>query len=412
MTESLLTLTLLIALLAVFWLEAKAGLKFFGGKRPPVARPEAQHLAGVDGLRGVLALSVFVHHASCLRNLALTGHWYPPNEVFGQMGRYAVTLFFFITGFLFWTKLQKNPRPGIMAHLRSRISRLGPAYWASVVAILAIVAILSHGERRESVSILLKHVGSWFLFTLPGLADVNGIAETSRIDASVTWTLRLEWVFYAIVPFCGWFAAKFWRTGLFLLGIVALAKFVLPHLTFLGHFPRVESFTLNMMFYLMTVFSGGILCAAMRPWARSWFPEFDFRRIGFSLVGLGLICAIALFGPLNFGSMETLGLIVPFFLIVLGNDWSGYLTSAPAIFLGKISYSIYLLHGIVLFVTWRVLNHVHPIATIPAALYWPFIGVLGAVVIAVSALWYRLFEAPFLRTARSVTTPKTARAAA
>ena len=192
MNSLLVSLALLVTLLLVFWIEAKAGLKLFGhGRQPEAARPEARHLVGLDGLRGVLALSVFVHHASCLRNLTLRDAWFPQNAVFEQAGTYAVTMFFFITGFLFWTKLQNNPRPGIKAHLRSRITRLGPAYWASAIVILAIVALLSHGVRRESWSDLGKNVASWVMFTLPGLNDVNGLVETARIDARVTWTLQI-----------------------------------------------------------------------------------------------------------------------------------------------------------------------------------------------------------------------------
>src|SRR3954467_5416037 len=89
------------------------------------------HLAPIDGLRGLLATSVLIHHATCLRTWHLTGSWKAASPFFNNCGSYAVTMFFFITGFLFWSKLQRNPRPAIGPHLRSRIARLGPAYWAS-----------------------------------------------------------------------------------------------------------------------------------------------------------------------------------------------------------------------------------------------------------------------------------------
>ena len=382
----------------MFWGFAWLAVRRTASAAKDPAATGGEKLAAIDGLRGVLALSVFVHHASCARNFLLHGRWEPMDAVFSQMGTYAVTLFFFITGFLFWTKLQRDPRPGFARHLRSRIRRLGPAYWASVAVIGLLVAAVSHGRLQESPAALAKHVGSWVLFTLPGSVNLNDVRDTWMFNAGVAWTLRLEWVFYLLIPFCGWFAMRAWRAGIFLV-VVAALHWLATRAISVDAIPwALRDLALQSALYLLLFFSGGIVAAAVRPWIRARFPAVDFRRPLFSAVGLAAVTATILFVEQPYGSpRETLALFLPFLLVALGNDWGGFLTSRPALFLGKISYSVYLLHGIVLYLACQGLNKIFPVAEIPAAAYWLFIAALGGVVIAVSALWHRLFEAPFMR---------------
>lgn len=390
-----------LGLLLGFWGCAWVAVRRAGSAANDAAAAGGEKLVAIDGLRGVLALSVFVHHASCARNFFLHGRWEPMDAVFSQMGTYAVTLFFFITGFLFWTKLQRDPRPGLARHLRSRIRRLGPAYWASVAVIVLLVAAVSHGRLQESPVALAKHLGSWVLFTLPGLININDVRDTWMFDAGVAWTLRLEWMFYLLIPFCGWFAGRAWRAGIFL-AVLAGLHWLATRAVSVDAIPWVlRDLALQSALYLLLFFSGGIVAAAVRPWLRERFSRIDFRRPVFSAAGVAAVAATIIFVEQPYGSpRETLALFLPFLLIALGNDWFGFLTSRPALFLGKISYSVYLLHGIVLYLASRGLNKIFPVAEIPAAAYWVFIAALGVVVIAVAALWHRLFEAPFMRPPR------------
>src|SRR4051812_45357279 len=121
----ILNLAILWGLLAAFWLVVWACQAVSRGSSPAQATaptPGAAHLLSIDGLRGVLALSVFVGHAAGARMWYRTGQWGAEvGPVFGQVGVYAVTMFFFITGFLFWEKLLRNPKPNIGAHLKSRL---------------------------------------------------------------------------------------------------------------------------------------------------------------------------------------------------------------------------------------------------------------------------------------------------
>src|ERR1039457_404526 len=87
---------------------------------------DSTRLATLDGLRGILALSVFVHHCVLFHAASLTGKWENLSSAFyAQMGVLPVTLFFFITGYLFWTKLVKRPSLPFGRFITERLARLG-----------------------------------------------------------------------------------------------------------------------------------------------------------------------------------------------------------------------------------------------------------------------------------------------
>ena len=391
----MLSLALVLALLALCWGYAWLGLRWTNATTTDPPR----QFAAVDGLRGMLALSVFVHHAVCTHQWYVTGTWNAGGDrVFEQAGTAAVVLFLFITGFLFWGKLQRQPRVPLVAHVKSRVLRLAPAYLAAIAVMMLVVGLHTGWRLLVSPGRLLNGIFNWVVFALPGQSDVNGLKDTSQILAGVVWTLRLEWVFYALVPFLGWFAGGLWRTTL-LLGLFfaaeQLLKFVAnglpaeePH--------RLLDLGIEAAHHLARTFAGGIAVAALLPWARIRWPKVDFSAAGFSTLSVGLVLGVFLCLPPEHNFPEVLVLMLPFGLIVLGNDWFGFLTSRPTLLLGRISYSIYLLHGLVLHLFFFALNRVVPVASIPTPAYWAIIAALGAVVIAVAARWYRCFEAPFV----------------
>ena len=65
--------------------------------------------ASIDGLRGFLAMFVFIHHSSSWYYFARIHQWsIIPSSLFNQFGSTSVALFFMITSFLFFSKLIDN----------------------------------------------------------------------------------------------------------------------------------------------------------------------------------------------------------------------------------------------------------------------------------------------------------------
>jgi peptidoglycan/LPS O-acetylase OafA/YrhL len=92
--------------------------------------PEASRRIGCfDGLRGYLAVGVFMYH--CLIWLyVLQGHEWspPPGNAYANLGQATVALFFMITSILFYPKiLRRLSGSEWLAHFISRIFRAHPA---------------------------------------------------------------------------------------------------------------------------------------------------------------------------------------------------------------------------------------------------------------------------------------------
>src|ERR1700761_6804237 len=62
--------------------------------------------AAIDGLRGYLAIFVFLHHSSIWYYFHSIHEWsHLPSSLFNHLGSTSVALFFMITAFLFFSRL-------------------------------------------------------------------------------------------------------------------------------------------------------------------------------------------------------------------------------------------------------------------------------------------------------------------
>ena len=346
----------------------------------------------LDGLRGVLALSVFLHHAVLYYFQAQTGAWIAlPSNFYAQMGVLPVSLFFFITGYLFWTKLMRRHSIAFVPFLRDRLARLGGAYWVACLVFFLLIAASSGFHRHVSLATIVLQVVAWFSFLGAG-HDMNGIAG-SRFWMGQVWTLRLEWMFYLSLPFLGWFARK--RSRLFLLlGLAAAVAVTVSRVTFHGAPNFIWKTVGNYAQYLAGTFSAGMLVAILpvsdrvRGWANSHAA---------TLLSALLLGVTALVVPAKYGWLESAMLVVPFACVCLGNSWFGLLVSSPVCSLGRVSYSFYLLHGFALHVGLMLLRHFVAFDALTPIAYWAFVAVCGVVAVLASYASYQWLEHPFLR---------------
>jgi peptidoglycan/LPS O-acetylase OafA/YrhL len=366
-------------------------------RRGGIAGEAAGRHVAIDGLRGFLALGVLFHHALFRFNLATTGRWEIPDSPFYTLlGQVAVMGFFMITGFLFWDRVQrdvdKSQRFGPGGAQRSapidwprfygaRIRRIVPMYLVAVALLLLVVAFESGGRRQVPSGALADQVFRWLCFALLGMPDVNGVPDTKLYISGVVWTLKYEWAFYWLLPFMALFATGA-RFAVLAGGAVALA--------------------LATDDALVLCFLGGMLAAyAVNRWAL--FALLRTRAA--SLVPMALIAAVFLGFDEGYGVAQAALLAGAFFFVAHGNDVFGLLAAPASRVLGTISYSIYLLHGLLLYAGFRAVGAVVPIAAIGAGGYWALVGALAGATVACASLTYRWIEQPFMRP------PQPARAA-
>jgi len=128
-----------------------------------VPNPGARHSA-IDGLRGLLALSVFVFHLVLTRRFIETGIWdVPGSRFYALLGPIGVSLFFMITAFLFWGKmLRAKGRPRWHELYVGRLFRIGPMYLFVVLVMLVIVFARTGFQLHEPADVVAgRYFNGW-----------------------------------------------------------------------------------------------------------------------------------------------------------------------------------------------------------------------------------------------------------
>ncbi|MBX3340195.1 MAG: acyltransferase [Nitrospira sp.] len=332
----------------------------------------------LDGLRGYLALAVFVSHSSIWYFYLRSGTWdVPPSNVYTQLGQGSVTLFFMITGFLFWSKLldgRHQPIDWSRLYL-SRALRLGPLYLVAVACVLLMSFGRTGFQMREAPAVVAEQTAQWLLFTIPGISSVNGFAETVPLAGAV-WSLPYEWLFYAGLPL----AAFCLRTSPPIQWvIVSLAAVVILVMVM----PQVR-------FPMLYAFAGGIAAAGLVRIAA--IRMMLSRGVWGAIAILCLATAFMAF-PTAYTVPATLLLAGGFLIIACGNSLYGILEWPASIVLGEMAYSLYLLHSVVLFVTYRLLL-AESAATLSPAEHWAMVLCQVPALILLCSATFRLVEKP------------------
>ncbi len=165
--------------------------------RFPLLAPEAQHrVSSLDGLRGILATAVMVHHFAITFVWHNTGTWQvTESRVINNMGAVPVSLFFMITGYLFTQKvIRGQPKWGSL--LSSRLRRI----FSNVHRVCSLGCRYQFLPDKGELIPLLDNfaaLGSWLIF-MGG--PINGFPDSKLINASVQWTLMYEALFYLSLP--------------------------------------------------------------------------------------------------------------------------------------------------------------------------------------------------------------------
>jgi peptidoglycan/LPS O-acetylase OafA/YrhL len=157
-------------------------------------RPERPRLYALDGLRLLAALSVVVYHFTARWNPGVGGfptETYPEiarASVWGSMG---VQVFFVISGFVIMLTAWSGD---VRRFTASRLARLYPAYWASVVVNVLLLAVLWDGyQQLRGREMTLTQILLNFTMVQANMGQMN--------VTSAYWTLWPELVFYLLVAF-------------------------------------------------------------------------------------------------------------------------------------------------------------------------------------------------------------------
>jgi peptidoglycan/LPS O-acetylase OafA/YrhL len=326
-------------------IEAQGGLE-------SVSAPE--RVASLTGIRAVAALLVMATHA------AYTTGKYPQGYVglvYSRM-EIGVPIFFVLSGFLLfrpWVEAAASggPPPSVRRYAWHRVRRIMPAYVVTVVAAYLVYHFRTAGPNPGHT-----WEGLFRNLTLTQIYTDNYLYSYLHQGLTQMWSLAVEVAFYVVLPLLAWLllvvlCRRTWRPGLLMTVLVGLAVIsplwlILVHST--DWLPGGARLWLPTY---LTWFIGGMMLAALQP--------MGVRAYAMACVPLALVCYFIVATPIAGAPTtspaelrEALAKVVFYAVIAalvvaplaLGNRgwYANFLASRPMVFLGEISYEIFLIH--------------------------------------------------------------------
>lgn len=287
----------------------------------------------IDGLRALAVIAVIASHLP---------------EKFLPSGFLGVDIFFAISGFVVTSSLLSQRRTRLsqlyVNFLARRIKRLMPALLVCVM-ITGFVVLATDPFPQHSIRTGLAALFGFAnieLFT----TELDYYAPSSKFNAFThTWSLGVEEQFYIVFPLFAWFffyrlksiSSKALPVAMIVGGLVSVALFAA---LYKEHQPAA--------FFLMPtrlweLGIGALIFLGMRRGQSEWLGKTLQRLAPFALVALFLIFFI----PESYAVPATLAAVGLTGCLLGTNDrtlaWH-LLVLPPVVYIGRISYSLYLWH--------------------------------------------------------------------
>lgn len=355
-------------------------------------RPELQ------SVRGIAALCVALHHALMSVQLPESTHA-AIDAVFNAHA--AVVVFFVLSGYVLGQSLNRVRlgREAISHFYTRRVFRIYPALWTALgLALIGVLAGRTAGDL--ALSGWYGELADSFYSTPTAIAAISSLVPISTQYNPPSWSIFVELVGSLALPIMILIMrrdpAHRWTVPL-VLAAVSLSGYWFASLQLLFGYP--------------VFFALGALLALDNPLSRV--------RPGMLIaVAIGALLALLLVRPLANAIIE--GRFVPITYrytdpllalaegvaaaLLLGalvarprNRW---LEQQPLIWLGDISYSLYLLHFPLLFLAFECVGPAIGLSGVSGALVAGALAILAAVLLA--ALTYRFVELPAIREGKRV----------
>lgn len=341
-----------------------------------------------DGMRGLAALVVLVYH---ILNWSPAGYaagkfhfvneawrWFTTTPLkIVWAGNEAVIVFYLIAGFVIAKPYIQGRNVCFWAFVEKRFTRLVLPYW--MILALTWLLIRLFGDMKAAISLSGSFNVKWS--EVPDIGQQLLLLEHDLdISGGAFWSIILEWWIALVIPFVGVALRKF-PTGDVVAASLAISW---VFMNFHGTLGRAGYYFL---FFLM-----GAILAKHLDHVRAYYRERKWLTVG----ALVLIPFQWLVGPTldrrNALLFTALGVVLVLLAVIESPFWTKVFKSRLLLFLGRISFSLYLTHTtmIVLFVT--VLGQV--IDPMVALAVSPLFAIGMAVV------WYRYVENGLLADVR------------
>jgi peptidoglycan/LPS O-acetylase OafA/YrhL len=314
---------------------------------------QPDQLQSLTPLRGIAALWVVLYHYTAQYLPALHADRFTHLV---DKGYLAVDLFFMLSGFVlthvYWRVFTEPVRGSYGRFLLARIARLYPLH-LFVLSLFLATALASRAVEYATT-------GTFESLSLEGARSLTALAanifmlqglKASELSWNYpAWSISVEFIAYLGFPLALPWIWRARRTVKVVLALMLVAALVWVAGLTDDDFDQWDG-PLTLLRCVPEFLIGSLLYAAFA--GRSWSSVFRRDAILFALVA-------ALVLLLHRGTSDLLVILLfpPLILAAVANKGraAALLNTAPLVWLGEVSYSLYLFHGLVQFVTTQLLD--------------------------------------------------------
>jgi peptidoglycan/LPS O-acetylase OafA/YrhL len=331
------------------------------GNRTLPRGPAQPRVPALTGMRALAALLVVGTHAAFATGALTHGYL---GAICARL-EIGVSIFFALSGYLLFSPwmtaaASASPSPSLARYARHRFRRIMPAYLVAVLATFAVYAVFHPGPNPgQTWHGLLRYL------TLTQIYTDNFLLTYLHPGLSQMWSLAVEVSFYAALPALAFLLLRRsagWRPAVTLIRLAALAAItpawlvvanttdLLPNAAGMWLPAHLASFTGGMALAVLGVVGARWNASATVPLAVALYLAVA-TPIGGVIVGtdpawvpVTKACLYAAIATLVVGT------------VVLGspNRFAQILSSRPLVWLGEVSYEIFLLHAVVMAVVMNL----------------------------------------------------------
>ncbi len=355
--------------------------------------PKIKKLNNITSIRSWCCLFVLGGHSVSMYTFIKTGisqHNYYSSEYLGGIG---VSIFFMITGFLFWKKISENDNVYWIDLLKDRIFRIVPVCFFNSIIIIILVLLFYSKFSWDAFNPSLLH---WFTAGIQYIQtthSINNFTSAWKLTSGVHWTLVFEWGFYFSLPLLYLFRKNAFQSSMIFLFIGIYITQVLPiqNIAFTGPL----SVSCNLLFFL------GIF-------SYEFSKKINLKPVYYEIFFVFSMLSLMFLQPTLYSvySPSNILLIILFTSLLKGASGFGILKLKGFIRLGNISYSIYIMHGLVFYSVYNLLMNdiIKPSgkAVLHSSTYIYICPLTFLLITLVSSVTYKLIEIPFVNFGKKI----------
>lgn len=329
-----------------------------------------QRKSPIDGARGILALSVLVHHFYITYTWKTGIGWVPPSiRYLNNLGTMSVSFFFMITSYLFLSKINTISINWKKLFV-SRFKRILPMYFF-VFFIITGITLQTISTNSYSCEQFLYYIYKGLTFRMESF----GGFYPSIVISHANWTLIYEWVFYFSLPLIYFLWQQKIPPIKLLIITICIAYVLIKH-------TRPDFYWL---FFL------ALPSVILKQQINLFIQKYNH----YLHIPMITLTGYILFFTAGYSTEQMLLLALLFSFIANGYSFMGILNIIALRKLGEISFSLYLTHGIYLYLFFTIFN-LYDFSSANLEQYIYYFPLTYFTTLFSSILTYKFIEKPFL----------------